>query len=145
MSKSESNVPRIQPIKLKEFECKRSKYDMVPRIPFRSIVVGPSGSGKTILLENMILDIYKGCFSRVYIMSPSIDVDSTWSPVKDYIEKEMKVKNTPDEPIYFNHYDPEALHKIIDTQHKVIQWMKKQSHKKLFSVLIIVDDFADAP
>ena len=97
MSKSESNVPGIQPIKLKEFECKQSKYDMVPRIPFRSIVVGPSGSGKTILLQNMILDIYKGCFSRVYIMSPSIDVDSTWSPVKDYIEKEMKVKHTPDD------------------------------------------------
>jgi predicted AAA+ superfamily ATPase len=84
-------VPHIQPIKLKEYETKQSKYDMVPRIPFRSVIWGPSGSGKTILLQNMILDIYKNCFSRIYIFSPSIDVDSTWLPVKKYIEEEMKV------------------------------------------------------
>jgi len=41
-------VPHIQPIKLKEYETKQSKYDMVPRIPFRSVILGPSGSGKTI-------------------------------------------------------------------------------------------------
>ena len=51
----------------------------------RSMLVGPSGSGKTVLLPNMILDIYKGCFSRIYIWSPSIEVDNTWEPVKDYI------------------------------------------------------------
>ena len=49
----------------------------------RSMLVGPSGSGKTVLLTSMILDIYKGCFSKVYIWSPSVEVDSTWKPVKD--------------------------------------------------------------
>ena len=118
---------------------------MVPQIPFRSVILGPSGSGKTILLQNMILDIYKDCFSRIYIFSPSVDVDATWLPVKKYIESEMKVQHTEDEPIYFDHYDPEALYKIINTQQKVIEYQKKQNHKKLFSVLIIVDDFADDP
>ena len=61
---------------------------MVPKIPFRSVILGPSGSGKTILLQNMILDIHKNCFSRIYIFSPSIDVDSTWLPVKEYIERD---------------------------------------------------------
>ena len=98
----------IQPVKLKEYETKQSKFEIAPRIPFRSIILGPSGSGKTILLQNMILNIYKNCFSRIYIFSPSIDVDSTWQPVKSYIEEEMKVRNTEEEPIYFNHYDPEA-------------------------------------
>ena len=60
-------VPNIQPIKLKEFDTKQSKYDMVPRLPVRSVILGPSGSGKTILLQNMILDIYRDCFSRIYI------------------------------------------------------------------------------
>ena len=137
--------PKILPIKLKEYETKQSKYDIVPKIPFRSIVLGPSGSGKTILLQNMILDIYKNCFSRIYIFSPSIDVDSTWIPVKEYIEKEMKVQNTKEDPIYFDHYDPESLHKIIDTQHKVIEYMKKQKQKTLYSILVLVDDFADDP
>ena len=128
---SENKIPKILPIKLKEYETKQSKYDIVPKIPFRSIVLGPSGSGKTILLQNMILDIYKNCFSIIYIFSPSIDVDSTWIPVKEYIEKEMKVQNTKEDPIYFDHYDPESLHKIIDTQHKVIHYMKKQNQKNI--------------
>ena len=37
----------------------------------------------------------------------------------------MKVQHTDEEPIYFDHYNPEALHKIIDTQHKVIEYQKK--------------------
>jgi predicted AAA+ superfamily ATPase len=126
---TENKVPNIQPIKLKEFETKQSKYDMVPKLPFRSVILGPSGSGKTILLQNMILDIYKNCFSRIYIFSPSIDVDTTWLPVKKYIEEEMKIQSTNDEKIYFDHYDPEALHKIIDTQHKVIDFMKRRISK----------------
>ena len=100
-----NNVPKVEPIMLKEYDTKQSKYDMVPRIPFRSIILGPSGSGKTILLQNMILNIYKNCFSRIYFFSPSIDVDSTWLPVKEYIEKEMKVRPEKEE-IYFNHYNP---------------------------------------
>ena len=140
-----SKVPSIKPIKLKEYETRQSNYDMVPRIPFRSMILGPSGSGKTILLQNMILDIYRDCFSRIYIFSPSIDVDSTWLPVKKYISEEMKVHHSTGEPIYFDHYDPEALHKIISTQHKVIDYMKKQNIKKLFSILVVVDDFADSP
>ena len=63
---TENKVPNIQPIKLKEFDCKQSKYDMVPRLPMRSVILGPSGSGKTILLQNMILDIYRNSFSRIY-------------------------------------------------------------------------------
>ena len=72
-------------------------------------------------------------------------MDLTWQPVKEYIEENMKVQHTDEEPIYFDHYNPEALHKIIDSQHKVIEYQKKQNHKKLFSILIIVDDFADQP
>ena len=56
----------------------------------RSMLVGPSGGGKTVLLTNMILDIYKGCFSRIYILSPSKNFDSTWKPVKDYIRDTIK-------------------------------------------------------
>lgn len=142
---SENKAPKIEPIKLKEYETKQSKYQMVPRLPMRSVILGPSGSGKTILLQNMILDIYKNCFSRIYIFSPSITVDATWVPVKEYIEKEMKVQHTEEDPIYFDHYNPEDLQKIISTQHKVIEYQKKQGHKKLFSILVIVDDFADQP
>jgi len=138
--------PTITPIKLKEWETKQPKYNTVPKIPFRSIILGPSGSGKTILLQNLILNIYKNCFSRIYIFSPSIDVDSTWTPVKKYIEEEMKVEHTEKEPLFFDHYSADALNHIIDTQHKVIEYLKKQKgNNKLYSILVVVDDFADDP
>ena len=60
------DVPKIEPIKLQEWETKQPKYSMVPQIPFRSIILGPSGSGKTILLQNLILNIYKNCFSIIF-------------------------------------------------------------------------------
>ena len=66
----------------------------------RSVILGPSGSGKTILLQNMILNINKNGFSRIYIFSPSIDVDMTWEPVKKYIENEMKILHTEKAPFF---------------------------------------------
>ena len=138
------NTPDIRPIKIKEYEVKQSKYPHVGKLPIRSLLIGPSGSGKAVLLQNIILDIYRDCFSRIYIFSPSIDVDASWSPVKHYIEHDMKVKHTKDEPIYFDHYDPVSLAKIIHTQHKVTEFMKKNGHKKLYQILVVIDDFADA-
>ena len=137
-----SEIPEIKPIKLTEFQTKQSKYKMVGKLPTRSLLVGPSGSGKGILLSNMILDIYRDCFSRIYIFSPSINVDHTWLPVKDYIKKELKVEDT-EEQIYFPEYDPVALENIITTQHKIIKYMKDRGDKKLFQILIVIDDFAD--
>ena len=90
--------------------------------------------------------MYKNSFSRIYRFSPSIDVDMTWEPVKKYIEHEMKIAHTEKEPLFFDNYDASALQNIITTQHKVIDFMKKQKNTtKLYSVLVVVDDFADDP
>ena len=80
-------IPIIKPIKVNEFKTKQSKYGIVGQLPIRSILLAPSGGGKTILLQNMILDIYRGCFERIYIFRPSFDVDKTLGPVKDYIKE----------------------------------------------------------
>ena len=140
-----NSFPIIKPIKTKEFDSKQSQYEHCAKLPMRSILLGPSGSGKTVLLQNMVLDIFRDCFSRIYIFSPSIDVDMTWEPVKHYIEKSMNIQHTDDEPIYFDHYDPAALEHIIGVQHKLAQYQKKNGFKKLYQILIIVDDFADQP
>ena len=135
-------IPTIKPIKLKEYEVKQSKYNVVSKLPVRAIILGPSGSGKSILLQNFILDIYHICFSRIFVFSPSISVDQqTWQPVKDMISKE--ITNNDDEQFYFDHYDEDALFNIINTQRKIIEYQKKHNHNKLFSMLIVVDDFAD--
>ena len=47
------------------------------------------------------------------------------------------------EEIYFEHYNPDELQQVIDTQTKVITYMKDHKLKKLHSILIVVDDHAD--
>ena len=89
----------------------------------RSMLVGPSGSGKTVLLNNMVLDIYKGCFSRIYIWSPSVEVDSTWEPVKDYIRDHTKPNDR--EKCYVDSYDPSELEQVIKTQQTVTDYKNK--------------------
>ena len=96
------------------------------------MLLGPSGSRKTVLLTNMILDIYKGCFSRIYIWSPSIEVDQTWKPVKDYNRDHIKPNDR--EKTYFDSYDPSELEQAIDTQHKVINYPKKKNIKIYINV-----------
>ena len=134
--------PDIKPISIKQFETKQSKYDQVQKLPVRGILLGPSGAGKGVLLQNMILDIYRDCFERVYIFSPSINVDHTWLPVKSYLDN--KISLSEDEPsLYYDTYDPESLQAIINTQRKIVEHQKTKRSNKLFSILIIVDDFAD--
>ena len=84
-------TPSLKQIQLNEHSCKQGHYgDIVLKLPMKSMLVGPSGSGKTVLLTNMSLDIYKSCFSRIYIWIPSIEVDNAWEPVKDYIRDNIK-------------------------------------------------------
>ena len=83
----------------------------------RSILVGPSGSGKTVLLTNMIVDIYKGCFSIIYIWSPSIVVDNTGKPVKDYIRDHIKPNDR--DKTYFDSHDHSESETVIKTQQHI--------------------------
>ena len=131
---------QLKPIELKEHTCKQGHYgDIVPKLPMRSMLVGPSGSGKTALLTNMILDIYEGCFPRIYIWSPSVEVDNTWKPVKNYIRDNTKPSDR--EQCYFDSYDPAELEQVMNTQKKVIDidYQKEQKHKGLYRIHIVID------
>ena len=135
-------VPVIKPIKVKQYEVKQSKYEHVSKLPCRSVINAASGSGKPVLIHNLILDIYRGCFERIFVFSPSIDIDDSWRPVKKYIEEELT--KTEDEEIYFQDFDGEAVQQILTTQKNIIDYQKKDPKtKKLFSILLIFDDVAD--
>ena len=88
----------------------------------RSMSVGPGGSGKTVLLTDMILDIYTGYFSIIYIWSPNIEVDKTWKAIKYYIRDHIKPNDR--EQIYFDSYDPSELEQVINTQRNTINYLK---------------------
>ena len=127
-----SKTPKVEPIHVQEFTVKQSKYEVCGKLPIRSAILGPSGSGKTVLLQNMILDVYRDCFSRIFVFSPSIEVGATRRPVKEYIEKHMKGKSTKVAPLYFDHYDPDALANILETQHKITNFLRSAVTKDCF-------------
>ncbi len=124
---SKSNDLTMTPISLKDFTCKQSKHSVMPKLPLRGVILAPSGSGKTVLLSNLILKMYRGCFERIYVFSPSVNVDQTWEAIKKYQEDVMKVKETDEEKLYFENYNPADLEHIIETQHKVILLQKNRS------------------
>ena len=41
----------------------------------------------------------------------------------------MKIQQTEEDPTYFDHYDPQELHEIRDTRHKITEYAKKNNLK----------------
>jgi hypothetical protein len=103
---------------VKSFTCKQSKHGTVPNLPLRGVILAPSGNGKKVLLANLILKVYRGCFERIYVFGPSVNVDQTWEAVKQYQEDVMKVRQSDKEKLYYDHYNTEDLKNIIETQYK---------------------------
>ena len=135
-------VPKIEPINVKQHEFKQSPYPQADKLPFRSIIVSASQGGKGILIQNLFLKIYKGCFERIWIVSPTAHIDEAYKEVIQYIQKELNVDDKK-EQFLFDEYDPESLAHIIDTQHKVIEYQKKNKMNRLYSCLLVIDDFAE--
>ena len=117
-----------------EHSSKQPSDPVVPLVPCTGIFLGPSKS-KTVALIS-------GAIKKIYIFSPSINIDDGWIPVKKYIEKDLGV-NTERERAYYDEWDEAALRDIIQRQRKITETSKKLEMKKLYQVLIICDDFAD--
>ena len=123
---------------------KQASDPVVPLVPCTGIFLGPSKSGKTVALISLILEQYKGVFERIYVFSPSVNIDDGWIPVKKYIEQDLGV-NTEREQAYWDEWDESALRRIIQQQRKITEASKKLEMKKLYQVLVVIDDFADTP
>jgi hypothetical protein len=81
---SKTSDLEVTPISIKSFTCKQSKHGTVPNLPLRGVILAPSGSGKTVLLANLSLKVYRGCFEQMYVCGHSVNVDQTWDAVKKY-------------------------------------------------------------
>ena len=84
-------------------------------------------------LISIILEQHRGVFEKIYIFSPSINIDNGWIPVKKY------GVNTEREQAYYGEWDEAALRGIIQRQRKITETSKKLEMKKLYQVLIILD------
>jgi hypothetical protein len=131
------------------WECKQSRHGHLPKLPSRGIWIAPSQQFKTTALVDLILRHYtdgrgNSCFERLFVFSPSVDIDSAWAPVKEFVRVKMGVPDS--EKCFFHEFDHDALNKIVADQHKLtIALKEKKGNKKLFNILILVDDFSDSP
>jgi hypothetical protein len=136
----------IRPPKVPQYDTGRGRHPILPVPPLRAMVLAPSGSGKTVLLSSMILDQYRGAWSRVYIFSPSVHIDAAWGPVKKYSEQVLGV-DPKRETCFFDEWDEPALRQILKVQEEMVKYQKRHrpNGNKIFGILVCVDDFADNP
>ena len=109
-------------------------------LPCRALLTHPSGGGKGITMLSLTLKFWRGCFSRIFLLSPTASIDHTWEPLERYIRQTLKVDES--EQVFFDTFDEEALERILDTQTRIIKWQKKhEPHAPLHQCLILTDDF----
>ena len=130
----------VTPLASKSYKFTQSRYDDVPVLPMRALCLAPSGSGKSVLLQRMITDIFDGCFAAgVHIFSHSINIDDTFTPVKQWMEKNEFSVNK----YCHDKYDETTLAEIMAEQKSVVEYQKKKGHKSLFQMLVVFDDMLD--
>ena len=129
-----------KPLPGKNYRFKQSPYDHMMEVPFRAMMVGPSGAGKGVTLTSLILDAYRGVFEAgIHIWSHSIHVDSSWLPVRKYIEEQGF-----DPKEYLHEVFRESdLERVLDEQKRVVSYMKSKGNLNLPSMLLAFDDVLD--
>ena len=147
----------VKPRPTPEYYIKQPKSDILARLPGANhIILGPSKSGKSVLWQSMLLDGYKGCFSRIYLFTPSGNVDDSLEPIKKYIEKDLGHDVKSEGPYIFEELDPNVIRGILKKQEKIHDTLKHKIYKDknfiqrggrkwLPQILIVISDHADNP
>ena len=148
-------MPVIHPQKgIPEYQIKQSPTSIMPKVPFRALAVGPGSAGKTVMLSALILDKdkFRDVFSRIFIWSPSVRVDDSWGPVRDYIRKHLGHDEDREGPFMFETFNQADMDRVVRKQQKITETLKKiyaeKNHrgpKRLYQVLFLIDDMADSP
>ena len=137
-------TPQVKPHPdVPEYRVKQSRYAPLKGLnPLRLWISAPSNSGKTVLISSILLDVMRGAYQKIYLFSPSADLDATWLPVKRYAREELG-QDQRKEPWYFTDWDEGKLQEIIDEQKAHVLEQKRRGEKDLDQIALVVDDWAD--
>ena len=118
-------MPKITVQKgIPDYFVKQSPSEIMPRLPgANGLIVGPSRAGKSTAMVSMLLDKdkFRGCFSRIYIWSPSIDVDDSWEPVKRYVRNELGHDEKTEGPFCFSAFDAKDMVAVAKRQQRITE------------------------
>ena len=130
-------IPDTNRLKVRQSPTKH----MCP-IVTRAILSANSSGGKTNLLVSLLTTphLYGGkVFDAVYVISPSVKLDSTWRHLINYRAK----RGQKEEDFFFDHWDESVVQRIMDESAKLTEYHKKNNHQYATSVCLVVDDMAD--
>ena len=60
------DIPTVEPIDIPQYKYKNNKHETLPKLPARIFAVASSTGDKSVLIQNLILKIYRGSFERTY-------------------------------------------------------------------------------
>ena len=147
----------IKPQHTIEFKHKQPPDNGVaPKLPSSFMLIGSTGMGKSTAIQHMLLskDFYRGCFSRIYLISGSVTedgdlIDKSWEALAEYNKKELKID--PSRERTFFPADPKILQQLVNNFEKIAQvWKDKISrgamkNENLRGICVILDDISDSP
>ena len=129
---NKASVPIITQPKTPNYEVPQSKYEQVPRLPIRALLLGASGSWKGVLLSNRITDVYDNVFvGQTYVYGRELLI-LTLPAVKKHPGDKLKMSNTGQLHLYYDSYNPEELETVIEAQSKVVDYQKKNKQNNYF-------------
>ena len=150
-------MAKIVPTDTFEFKFKQPKTQnpAVARLPSSVLAAAPSASGKSTAILYALLspEMYRGCFSRIYVFSNSILpdgrlLDKSYEPLVEYVQKELKV-DTSREQCFFN-ADPKSLMDLINQWQEISElWKSRIKNGSMVNMIkgacLIADDVSDNP
>ena len=116
--------------------------DVLGPPPLRIIISGPSGSGKGILTSQILLELHRGKYEKIYYFSASAKVDDNLKPLEKYCFANLG-QDPEKDPCLYDSWDDSVVERILDRQAAVVKYMKERKSKKKFHIAVICDDFAN--
>ena len=101
---------------------RQSPTPHLPSNPSRCYFAAPSGNGKTNLIVSLLTNprLYGGkVFDAVFVVSPSVKLDSTWRHLIDYRHKQARQK---EEQFFFDKWDEATVQKVMDETARLTQF-----------------------
>ena len=141
-------APIIKPPRgLPCYTCPQSNYQALKDLnPVRLLLSASSNSGKTCFLSCWCLDIMRGKYDIIYLISNSAEYDVVWNPLKKYVYEELgRDQKKKGEEWYWSSWSDQRLIDLMDDQRKHITEQRRLGQNKMRSVLFIIDDYADSP
>jgi len=85
---------KVTPLHHAERTSKQSRFESMPRVPYRMLMTGCSAAGKSTTISSLLLDHYRGVFENIYIFSSTVHLDPTFQALVRYGEQELQQGKT---------------------------------------------------